>query len=54
MKLLEEKLRVNAAIKAKKRAQGELAQAFIDLGKDAPEEESPLRAFLNARKQAAE
>lgn len=40
--LLEEKLRVNAAIKAKKRAQGELAQAFIDLGKDAPEEAKKL------------
>lgn len=33
--LLEEKLRVNAAIKAKKRAQGELAQAFIDLPEEA-------------------
>ena len=40
--LLEEKLRVNAAIKAKKRTQGELAQAFIDLGKDAPEEAKKL------------
>lgn len=40
--LLEEKLRVNAAIKAKERAQGELAQAFIDLGKDAPEEAKKL------------
>lgn len=36
--LIEEKLRVNAAIKAKKRRQDELAQAFIDLGKDAPKE----------------
>ena len=40
--LLEEKLRVNAAIKAKKRNQGELAQAFVDLGKDAPEEAKKL------------
>ena len=36
--LIEEKLRINAAIKAKKRRQDELAQAFIDLGKDAPRE----------------
>ena len=36
--LIEEKLRVNAAIKAKKRRQDELAQTFIDLGKDAPKE----------------
>lgn len=36
--LIEEKLRVNATIKAKKRRQDELAQAFIDLGKDAPKE----------------
>ena len=40
--LLEEKLRVNAAIKAKRRNQGELAQAFVDLGKDAPEEAKKL------------
>lgn len=40
--LLEEKLRVNAAIKAKKRTQGELAQAFIDLDKDAPGEAKKL------------
>ena len=37
-KLIEEKLRVNAAIKTKKRRQDELAQTFIDLGKDAPKE----------------
>ncbi len=36
--LIEEKLRINAAIKAKKRRQGELSQAFIDLGSDAPKE----------------
>ena len=36
--LIEEKLRVNAAIKAKKRRQDELSQAFIDLGSDAPAE----------------
>ena len=36
--LIEEKLRVNAAIKAKKRRQGELSQAFIDLGSEAPAE----------------
>ena len=36
--LIEEKLRVNAAIKAKKRRQGKLSQAFIDLGSDAPKE----------------
>ncbi len=36
--LIEEKLRVNAAIKAKKRRQDKLTQAFIDLGKDAPRE----------------
>ena len=40
--LIEEKLRVNAAIKAKKRRQGELAQAFVDLGKEAPEEAKKL------------
>ena len=40
--LIEEKLRVNAAIKAKKRQQGELAQTFVDLGKDAPEEAKKL------------
>ena len=33
-----DKLRVTAAIKAKRRKQDELAQAFIDLGKDAPKE----------------
>lgn len=37
-KLIEEKLRINAAFKAKKRRQAELAQSFIDLGKDAPAE----------------
>jgi|GEM_PF-2402237 hypothetical protein len=36
------KLRVNAAIKAKKRNQGELSQAFIDLSKDVPEEAKKL------------
>ena len=36
--LIEEKLRVNAAIKAKKRRQDELSQAFIDLGSNAPAE----------------
>ena len=35
---LEEKLPMNTAIKAKKCHQGELSQAFIDLGSDAPKE----------------
>ena len=37
-KLIEEKLRINAAFKAKKRRQAELAQSFMDLGKDTPAE----------------
>lgn len=36
--LLEEKLRINVAIKAKKHRQDELDQAFINLDKDAPKE----------------
>lgn len=40
--LIEEKLRVNAAIKAKKRRQDKLSQAFIDLGSDAPAEAKKL------------
>ena len=36
--LVTEKLRVNAAIKAKGRRKDELTQSFIDLGKDAPKE----------------
>ena len=37
-KLIEEKLRINAAIKAKIRRQDELSQSYIDLGSDAPVE----------------
>ena len=36
--LIEEKIRITATIKTKKHRQGELSQAFIDLGSDAPKE----------------
>ena len=36
--LLKDKLQINAAIKAKRRKQDELAQAFVDLGTEAPKE----------------